>query len=130
MNVTQLCLTLCDSMDYQFSSVHSLNRVRLFETTWTTARQASLSITTSQPLLNLISIESLMSSNHLILCPPLLLPPSIFPRIRVFSTESGLPIRRPKYWSCSFNISPSNEHSGLISFRRTNSRKILPDPFP
>ena len=106
MNVTQLCLTLCDSMDYQFSSVHSLNRVRLFETTWTTARQASLSITNSWSSPKLMSIESVMPSNHLILCPPLLLPPSIFPSIRVFSSESVFHIRWPKYWSFSFNISP------------------------
>ena len=83
----------------------------------TTARQASLSITSSQSLLKLMSTESVMSSNHLILCLPLLLPPSIFPSIRVFSNESALPIRWTKYWSFSFNIRPSNEHSGLIFFR-------------
>ena len=83
----------------------------------TTARQASLSITISWSLLKLMSIESVMPSNHLILCRPLLLLPSIFPSIRVFSNESALRIRWPKYWSFSFNISPSNEHSGLISFR-------------
>ena len=84
---------------------------------WTTAHQASLSITNSWSLLKLMSIESVMPSNHLILCHPLLLPPSIFPSIRVFSNESVLCIRWPKYWSFSFNISPSNEHPGLISFR-------------
>ena len=99
------------------SSVQSLSFVRLFVTLWTAARQASLSITNSQSLPKLISIESVMPSNHLILCRPLLLPPSIFPSIRVFSNESALRIRWPKYWSFSFNISPPNEHSGLISFR-------------
>ena len=98
----------------QFSSV---SRVQLFVTPWTTACQASLSITNSRSLLKLMSTESVMPSNHLILCHPLLLLPSIFPRIRVFSNESALRIRRPKYWSFSFNISSSNEHSGLISFR-------------
>jgi len=86
-------------------------------TPWTTARQASLSITNSWILLKLMSIESMIPSNHLILCGPLLLPPSIFPGIRVFSYESALHIRWPKDWSFSFNISPSNEYSGLISFR-------------
>ena len=86
-------------------------------TTWTTARQASLSITNSQSSPKPMSIESVMPSNHLILCHPLLLLPSIFPSIRVFSKESALHIRWPKYWSFSFNISPSNEHPGLISFR-------------
>ena len=95
-SVAQSCPTLCDPMD--------------------TAHQASLSITNSWSLLKLISIESGMSSNHLILCHPLLLPPSIFPSIRVFSNESALHVRWPKYWSFSFNISPSNEHPGLISF--------------
>ena len=94
---TQLCLT--------------------FVTPWTAARQASLSITNSQSSLKLMSIESVMPSNRLILCCPLLLLPSIFPCIRVFSKESVLHIRWPRYWSFSFNISPSNEHSGLISFR-------------
>ena len=88
-----------------------------FATPWTTARQASLSITNSQSLLKLMSIESVMPSNHLILCRPLLLLSSIFPSIRVFSNDSALCIRWPKYWSFSFSISPSNEHSGLISFR-------------
>ena len=98
-------------------SVQSLNRVWLFVILWTTARQASLSITNSQSLLKLMSIESVMPSNHLILCRPLLLPPSIIPSIRVFSNESVIHIRWPKCWSFSFNISPSNEYSGLISFR-------------
>ena len=98
-------------------SVQSLNCVQLFATPWTAACQASLSITNSRSLLKLMSIESVMPSNHLILCPPLLLLPSIFPSIRVFSNESVLPIRWPKYWSFSFSISPSNEYSGLISFR-------------
>ena len=98
-------------------SVQSLSRVRLFATLWTAARQASLPITNSQSLLKLMSIESVMPSNHLILCHPLLLPPSIFPSIRIFSNESVLHIRWPKYWSFSFNISPSSEHSGLICFR-------------
>ena len=101
----------------QFSSVQSLSRVRLFATPWTAARQASLSITNSQSLLKLMSIKSVMPSNHLIPCRPLLLLPSIFPSIRVFSNDSALRIRRPKYWSFTFSISPSNEHPGLISFR-------------
>ena len=100
----------------RISSVQSLSHVQLFVTPWTAARQASLSITNSRSLLKLMSIESVMPSNHLILCLPLLLAPSIFPSIRVFSNESILPIRWPKYWSFSFNISPSNEYSGLISF--------------
>ena len=94
-----------------------LSRIRLFATPWTAAHQASLSITNSQSLLKLMSIESVMPSNHLILYCPLLLLPSIFPNIRVFSKESVLHIRWPKYWSFSFSISPSNEYSGLISFR-------------
>ena len=102
---------------YQFSSVQLLTHVRLFVTPWTAARQASLSITSSQSLLKFMSLELVMPSNHLILCHPLLLPPSIFPRIRAFSNESVLCIRWPKYWSFSFSISPSNEHPGLISFR-------------
>ena len=101
----------------QFSSVQSLSRVRLFVTPWTTARQASLSNTNSQSLHKLISIESVMPSNYLILCHPLLLLPSTFPSNRVFLNESAFCIRWPKYWSFSFNISLSNEHSGLISFR-------------
>ena len=100
-----------------FSSVPLLGYVRLFVTPWTAARQASLSITNSQSSLKLMSIESVMPSSHLILCCPLLLPPSIFPSIRVFSSESVLRIRWAKDWSFSFNISPSNEHLGLISFR-------------
>ena len=99
------------------SSVKSLSRVRLFVTPLTAARQVSLIITNSQSLLKLISIESVMPSNHLILCHPLLLPPSTFPSIWVFSNESPLRIRWPKYWSFSFNISPSNQHPELISFR-------------
>ena len=100
-----------------FSSVQLLSRIRLFVTPWTPARQACLSITNSWSLLKLMSIEPVMPSNHLILCRPLLLPPSIFPSIRVFLNESVLCIRWPKYWSFSFTISPSNEYSGLISFR-------------
>ena len=99
------------------SSVQSLSSVWLFVTPWTVACQTSLSITNSRSLPKLMSIESVMPSNHLILCRPLLLLPSIFPSIRVFSNESALHIRWPKYWSFSFNISASNEHSGLISFR-------------
>ena len=98
------------------SSVQSLSRGQLFVNPWTAARQTSLSITNSQSLLTLMSIESVMPSNHLILCHPLLLP-SIFPSIRVFPNESILHIRWPKYWSFSFSISPSNEYSGLIFFR-------------
>ena len=104
-------------LSVQFSSVQSLSHVWLFETPWTTARQASMFITSSQSLSQLMAIESVMPSNHLILCCPLLLLPSIFLSIRVFSNESALCIRWPKYWSFSFNISPSNEHPGLISFR-------------
>ena len=98
-------------------SVQSLSHVQLFTTPWTAACQASLFITNSRSLLKLMSIESVMPSNHLILCHPLLLLPSIFPSIRVFSNESVLPIRWPKYWSFNFSISPFNEYSGLISFR-------------
>ena len=101
----------------QFSSIQSLSRVQLFATLWTAARQASLSITNSWSAPKVRSIESVMPSNHLILCHPLFLLPSIFPSIRVFSNESALHIRWPKYWSFSFSISPSNEYSGLISFR-------------
>ena len=101
----------------QFSSVQSLSHIRLFATPWTAARQASLSINNSRSLLKLMSIELVIPSNHLILCHPLLLSPSIFPSIRVFSNESALCIRWPKYWSFSFSNSPSNEYSGLISFR-------------
>ena len=99
------------------SSVQSLSCVQLFATSWSAEHQASLSITNSSSLLKLMSIKSVMPSNHLILCRPLLLLPSIFPSVRVFSNESVLRIRWPKYWSFSLNISPSNEYSGLISFR-------------
>ena len=99
------------------SSVQSLSHVQLFVTPWTAAYQASLSITNSRSLLKLMSIKSVMPSNHLILCHPLLLLPSIPPSIRVFSKESVLRMRWPKYWSFSFSISPSNEYSGLVSFR-------------
>ena len=101
----------------QFSSVQFLSHVRLFVTPWTAACQASLSFTKSWSLLKPMSIESVMPSNPLILCHPLLLLPSIFPSNRVFSNESGLRIRWPKYWSFSFSISPSIEYSGSISFR-------------
>ena len=101
---------------HQFSSVQWLSHVRLFATQWTAARQASLSITNFRSLLKLMSIESVMPSNHLILCCPLLLP-LIFSSIRVFSNESAIHIKWSKYWSFNFNISPSNEHSGLIFFR-------------
>ena len=105
------------SIEAYATSVQSLSRVRLSVTPWTAAHQASLSITNSWSLLKLMCIESVMPSNHLILCHPLLLPPSIFPNIRVFSNESVLRIRWPKYWSFSFSISISNEYSGLIPFR-------------
>ena len=105
------------SVSVFYCSVQSLSRVRLFATPWTTARQASLSITNSRSLLKLMFTESVKPSNHLILCHPLLLLPSIFPSIRVFSKESVLCIRWPKYWSSSFSISPSSEYSGLIYFR-------------
>ena len=100
-----------------FSSIHSLSHVWLFVTPWTAAWRASLSITNSWGLLKLMSIESVIPSNHLILCHPLILPLSIFPSIRVFWNESTRHIRWPKYWSFHFNISPSNEYSGLIFFR-------------
>ena len=100
-----------------FSSVQSLTRVQLFATPWTSARQASLSITNTRSLLKLMSIKSVVQTNHHILCCPLLLTPSIFPSIRVFSNESVLHIRWPNYWNFSFIISPSNEYSGLISCR-------------
>jgi len=114
----------------QFSSVSQL--CSTFAAPWTVACQASLSITNSQSLLKLMSIESVMSSNHLILCHPLFLLPSIFPNIRVFSSESVFCIRWPRYWNLSFSISPSNEHPGLISFRETSwtsleSRELLRD---
>ena len=98
-------------------SVQSLSRIPLFATPWTVALQASLSITNSRSILKLMSITSVMPSNHLILCHPLLLPPSVFPSIRVFSSESVLCIRWPKYWSFSLSISPSNEYAQLISFK-------------
>ena len=104
-------------MIIRFSSVQSLSHVQLLAILWTASCQASLSITNSWSLLRLMSIESMMPSNHLILCHPLLLLPSIFPSIRVSSNKSALRIRWPKYWSFSFNISPSNEHSGLIFLR-------------
>ena len=112
--ISQLWNNTCAS---KFSSVQLLGRIWLFATPWTAARQASLSITNSWSLLKLMSIESVMPSNHLILCCPLLLPPSIFPSIRVFSSESFLHIRRLKYWSFSFNFSPCSEYLRLISFR-------------
>ena len=102
---------------HQFSSFQSLHRVWLYVTPWTAACQASLSITNSWTLLKLVSIESVMPSNHLILCRPLLLPPSIFPSIRVFANETAVRIRWPEYWIFRFSISPSNEYSRLISFR-------------
>ena len=102
---------------YEFSLAQSLSRVRLFATPWITAGQASLSITNSRSLLKLMPIESVMPSSHLILCHPLLLLPPIPPSIRVFSSESTLRMKWPKYWSFSLSISPSNEHPGLISFR-------------
>ena len=101
----------------QYSSVQSLSHVQFFATPWTAARQASLSITNSQSLLNFISTQSVMSSNHLILCHPLLLLPPIPPSIGVFSNESALSLRWPKYWNFTFSISPFNEYSELISFR-------------
>ena len=108
------CLT---RRSVQLSSVQSLSRVRLFVTAWTAASQASLFITNSWSLLQLMSIESVIPSNHLILCRPLLLPPSIFPSIRVFSSELALRMRWPKYWSFGFSISPSKERPGQISLR-------------
>ena len=108
----------------QFSLVQSLSHARLFATPWTGARQASLSITNSQSLLKLMCITSVIPSNHLILCLPLLLPPSIFPSIRVFSNESFLHIRWPKYWSFIFSISPSNEYSVPITSWQTDGKKL------
>ena len=118
--ISFLLLTLvfvCPSFSKSFQSVQSLSRVQLFATPWTEARQASLPITNSRSLLKLMSIELVMPSSHLILCRPLFLLPSIFPSIRVFSDESVLHIRWPEFWSFSFSINPSNEYSGLISFR-------------
>ena len=106
-----------ENLANQFSSVQSLGHVQLFVTLWTAACKPSLSITNSYSLLKLMFIELVMPSKYLILCHPLLLPPSIFPSIGVFSNESVLHIRWPKYWSLSFSISPSNEYSGLISSR-------------
>ena len=114
--VVVLTLYQCFFDSVQFISVQSLSHVPLFATPWTATCQASLSITNSQSLLKLMSIESGMPSNHLILCHPLLLLPPVFPSIKVFSSESVLHIRWPEYWSFSFSISPSNEYSGLISF--------------
>ena len=121
INIIHYANKLKKKKQTQTSSVHSvqsLSCVRLFVTPRTAALQASLSITYSWSISKPMSIESVMPSNHLILCRPLLLLPSIFPSIRVFSNESALLIRWPKYWSFSFNISPSNEHPGLISFRK------------
>ena len=112
-----LCHYVLSFLYIHFSSVQSLGHVRHFATPWTAACQASLSITNTQSLPKLMSIESVMPSNHLILCCPLLLLPPIPPSIRVFSNESALRMRWPKFWSFSFNISPFNEHPGLISFR-------------
>ena len=108
-----------------FSSVQFLSHVRPFATPWTAASQASLSITNSLSLPKLMSIESVMPSNHFILCCPLLLPPSIFPRIRVFSNESALCMRWPKYWSFSFSISPFSEHPGLISLQSKGLSRVF-----
>ena len=111
-------MDICNQLTWSVSqSIQSLSRVRLFATPWIAARQASLSITNSRSLLKLIPIESVMPSSHLILCCPLLLLPPTPPSIRVFSNESTLHMRWPKYWSFSFSISSSNEHPGLISFR-------------
>ena len=107
------------------SSVQSLSHVWLFATPWTAACQASLSITNSWSILKLMSVESVMPSNHLILCCPLLLLPSIFPRIRIFSNESVLLIRWPKYWSFSFNVSPFSEHTGLISLQSKGLSRVF-----
>ena len=112
-----MCSRIIYTVAFQFSSVQSLYRVQLFVNLWIAARQASLSITNPRSSLKLMSIELVIPSSHLILCCPLLLLPSIFPSIRVFSKESVLWIRWPKYWSFSFSISSSNEYSGLISFR-------------
>ena len=115
--VFQMFFSLTLHIFIQFSSVQLLSCVQLIVTPWTAEHHASLSITNSQGLLKLMSIELVVPSNHLILCCPLLLLPSIFPSIRVFSNESALCIKWPKYWSFSFSISPSNKYSGLISFR-------------
>ena len=115
--VKSLKSPMIPDLQTEFSSVQSVSCVRLFAIPWTVAHQASLPITNSQSLLKLMSIESVIPSNHLILCCPLLLLPSIFPSIRVFCSESGFYIMWPKDWSFSFSISPSNEYSVLISFR-------------
>ena len=117
---------------WTLSSVQSLSRVRLFVTPWMAAHQASPSITNSRSLLKLMSIESVMPSNHLILCRPLLLPPSVFPNIRIFSNESALHIRWPKYWSFNFNISPSNDWFPLgwtcwISLQSKGLSRVFPN---
>ena len=112
------------------SSVQSLSCVQLFETPWTAALQASLSITNFRSLLKLMPIESVMPSNYLILCRPLLLPPSVFPSIRLFSNESALHTRRPEYWSFSFSVSPSNEYSGQTSSHPTDLTKLRPPSAP
>ena len=117
LNKFELLLMCTLMINFIFSSVQLLSHVRLFETPWTAVHRASLSITNSWSLLRLMFMQSMMPSNHLIFCHPLLLLPSIFPNIRVFSNESVLHIRWPKYWSFNFNISPSNEYSGLTSFR-------------
>ena len=117
MNILENIQKSVKNYTVQFSSFQSLSPVRFFATPWTVVRQASLSITNSHSLLKLMSIASVIPSNHLILWRPLLLLPSIFPRIKVFSKKSVLHIRWPKFWSFSFSISPSNEYSGLISFR-------------
>ena len=117
INHVTLCLKVCGLSSIHFSSIQLLCHVRLFATPWTAVCQASLSINNSWSLFKLMSIELVMPCNHPILCHPLLLPPSIFPSIRLFSDESVLRIRWPKYWSFSFSIGPSNEYSGLISFR-------------
>ena len=116
-NITEMSLHTQESLLPTFSSVQLLSRVWLYVTLWTAAHQASLSITNFQSPPKPMSIELVMPSNHLTLCRPLLLLPSVFPSIRVFSNESALHIRWPKYWSCSFKINPTNEHPGLISFR-------------
>ena len=116
LQMVTAAMKLKDTCSLEESSVQ-LSRVRLFVTPWTAVCQASLSLTNSQSLLKLMSIAAGMASNRLILCHPLLLPPSVFPSVRVFFGESVLRIRWPKYWSFSFSINPSNEYSGLISFR-------------
>ena len=116
-DVEKIIIFLCIALLSLFSSVQSLSHVQIYVTPWTAAHQASLSIANYHSLLRLMSIESVMPSNHIILCCPLLLLPSIFPSIRVFSSELVLHIMWPKYWSFSFSVSPSNEYSVLISFR-------------